>query len=436
MLIDFTVRNFRSFEDEVLFSMNVENSRSRLRDNHHEIENGKYAVLKSAAIFGPNASGKSNLLKAIRTLSWMVCNSNDLQEGEAISPYEPFRLSEDTKYAPTEFEVEFVVPSGMRYRYELAFDKERITSETLFSFPGRQRALIFERKEYDTWETIKFGGTYKGGSRRLSFFKNNCYLARAGNDAAAPESIREIIHYFRSINFIGAGTKLRIANYFAQDGHLEAVGEIIRLADTGVQKVTSEKRKNPEDIRLPDDMPEELKAAIIEENSKTYKFWLQAKSGELVSFDERDMSDGTVKLFEILPMLLNSLSNGAPILFDELDGHLHTHLVALVLQLFHDPVVNKLGAQIIFTTHDTNIMKPSVLRRDQIWITHKKNGGTYLSSLDEYNKNVVRPDSPFEDFYLDGRLGALPSIPYSRVREALSRAVGNPGYFVGDDSIA
>jgi AAA15 family ATPase/GTPase len=404
--------------------MNVENGRNRLSENFRIVDSGKLAILRSAVIFGPNASGKSNLLRAIQALKWMICSSHKLEEGGDIPPYEPFRLSEKSAHDAVEFAVEFIVPSGARYYYEVGFTKNRVTNEALYTFPSRQRALVFERRFEDTWETVKFGGAYKGGSRRFSFFENNCYIAKAGNDAAAPDSIREIVRYFRSISTIGAGNKVRMANYFEQASHLDAVAEIICLADTGVKRITAEKKPNTHNDHFPDDMPNELREAIISENSRDYKFWLQSKSGELVRFDEEEMSDGTIKLFEILPILLTSISAGAPILIDELDGHLHTNLVAMILQLFHDPIVNNLGAQLIFTTHDTNIMSPNLLRRDQIWMTSKADGATDLNSLDVYDKNSVRADSPFEAYYLDGRLGALPAVSYAKIRERLLVAVG------------
>lgn len=418
MIVDFSVTNFRSFQDEQLFSMNVEGGLSTLQGNFTEIEGGKYSILKSAAIFGPNASGKSNLLTAFKALRWLISNSRALDEGSDIPAYEPFKLSARNMEEPIKFAIEFVVPSGVRYEYSVSYTKSRVVSESLYSFPKRQRALIFSRSEADTWETVKFGANYKGGDRRFPFFPNSTYISRAGNDASAPQGIRDVILYFRAIAVIDAAVNMHVSNYYQQDGHLEAVSNLICLADTGIKEITAEKR-TVDDIRLPEDMPEEVKKAIYEQNSISYKFWHENQAGYLVKFEQDEISDGTAKLFEILPVFLTAISNGIPIFVDELDSHLHTNLVALIFELFHDSLANPKNAQIIVTTHDTNMMDPSKFRRDQIWLVTKENASSVLTSLDEFDKSLVRSTSPFEDFYKDGRLGALPSIPYTKIRDAI-----------------
>ncbi|MFB9354443.1 AAA family ATPase [Sneathiella chinensis] len=427
MLIDFSVANFRSFQDEQLFSMNAEGGPKRLQGNYSDIENGRFSILRSAAIYGPNASGKSNLLKAFKALSWLISNSKSLSEEDSIPAYEPFKLSSHFDTKEIEFKIEFIVPSGVRYEYSVSYTNKRVVSESLFAFPKRQRALIFKRDKLDTWETIKFGGSYKGGDRRFPFFPNSTYISRAGNDASAPKSIREIVRYFRSIITLDAGVNIHLSNFYDQEGHLNTVSDLICLADTGVKKITAEE-SSPEGLRLPSDMPDFLKRVIIEQNSVSYKFWHEAQNGQLVKFEKEEMSDGTVKLFEILPMLLMALSSGTPIFIDELDGHLHTNIVSLIFELFNDPLANSTDAQIIVTTHDTNLMDPNKLRRDQLWLVQKENGSSILTSLDAYDKDSVRPNSPFEAFYKDGRFGALPSFSYVKIREAITQMSIKSGY--------
>lgn len=432
MIIDFSVTNFRSFQSEQLFSMNVENSPNSLQGNFVEIEDGRYSILKSAAIFGPNASGKSNLLTAFRALKWLIANSRALDEGRDIPAYEPFKLSAENSEHPVEFSIEFVVPSGLRYQYSVSYSKSRVVSESLYSFPKRQRALVFSRGEADTWETVKFGASYKGGDRRFSFFPNRTYISRAGNDASAPKFIRDIVLYFRGIPVIEAGVGMHVSNYYQQEGHLEAVSNLICLADTGIQKITAEQRTT-EDIKLPDDMPDDVKMAIHERNSVSYKFWHVDQAGKLVKFEQDEISDGTAKLFEILPVLLTAIANGLPIFVDELDGHLHTSLVALVFELFNDPIANPKNAQIIVTTHDTNMMDSGKFRRDQLWFVSKDNGSSTLTCLDEFDKKLVRSSSPFEDFYKDGRLGALPSLSYRKIRDAIKDIASHNGRIESGD---
>jgi AAA15 family ATPase/GTPase len=135
------------------------------------------------------------------------------------------------------------------------------------------------------------------------------------------------------------------------------------------------------------------------------------------------MSDGTNRLLQVLPTVLEVFETGSVLVFDEIDAHFHTDIVELILRLFHDSEINAKGSQIIFTTHDTNILDSSFLRRDQIWFVSKSEGASSLKSLDEYDKKYVRHDSPFESFYRDGRLGALPRVSYGKMKEAILGAL-------------
>ena len=423
MIIDFSVANFRSFKREQTLSMNVENSRERHRSNYSSVDAGRFKVLRSAAILGANASGKSNLLTALIALQWMVVSSGSRGEGKPILPYEPYRLSDTMRESPVSFEIEFIVPSGVRYRYEISYLQARVTEERLWSFAKKQRAMVFDRNPDDNWETIRFGGTYKGGSRRLPFFANASYLSRAGNDASAPDSIREVYQYFKQLTLIGAGQQLMSSSSLTDTTKMNAVSEIICLADTGVSRVTRDQNKNAPDIKLPEDMPEELKAIIQEQNEIAFNFWIASESGDLIEFEQDAMSDGTVRLLQVLPLILNAFEVGGILLFDEMDSHFHTHLLSLILKLFNDEEINYRGAQLIFTTHDTNVLDSDIMRRDQIWFVSKSKGESSLKSLDEYDKKYVRSDSPFGSFYKDGRLGALPNVSYANVRETILKSL-------------
>jgi len=408
-----------------MLSLNVESARQRHASNFSLVEDGKLGVLRSAAILGANASGKSNLLTSIMALRWLVVSSGGRREGEAILPYEPFRLSADGLTQPVNFEIEFIVPSGVRYRYEISFSKNRVLRERLYSFARKIRALIFERSEEDTWENVKFGGTYKGGTRKFSFFPNAAYLSRAGNDPSSPEFIREIYRYFRNIRHVSAGNNFTSLKALKSPAMLSAVSDLICLADTGVSKLTIEENKSAADLKLPDDMPEEVKSAIIAHNILSAKYWMKSQSGELVSFDDDEISDGTTRLQNILPTIINAFHTGGCITFDEMDAHFHTDIVELILRLFNDEDINSKGAQIIFTTHDTNILNSNLMRRDQIWFVSKVDGSSSLRSLDEYDRNFVRHDSPFESFYRDGRLGALPKISFGRIKNVIIEALAH-----------
>ncbi|MBS1044475.1 AAA family ATPase [Gluconobacter cerinus] len=419
MILDFTVSNFRSFRDEQTLSMNVEGGRERHTSNFSLVENKRFAVLRSAGIFGANASGKTNILRAFAAIQWIITSSAGRKETLTIPPYEPFRLSPTYAQLPVSFEVEFIVPSGGRYRYEIAFLSRKIVSERLISFARRSRATIFERLAEDTWETVKFGGTFKGGNRKFPFFDNAAYLSRAGNDPSSPDFIREIYKYFESIRYISPTNKMFSRIALKNPEMMLAVSELLCLADTGVDKITIEENEAADDIRIPESIPEELRQAILAENRMVAKFWMKSGSGELIPFDTDDISHGTSKLFDILPVILEALEHGSVIAFDEIDAHLHTDIIGLVLKLFHDDEINIKGSQIIFSTHDTNVLDAAYMRRDQLWFVSKEDGISTLKCLSEYDKKYVRQDSPFEAFYRDGRLGALPALHYKKVKKLL-----------------
>jgi uncharacterized protein len=432
MIVDFSISNFRSFKDEQTLSMNVESGRSRHPSNYTLVEDDRIAVLRSAAILGANASGKSNILRALAALQWIIVSSEGRKEGQPIPPYEPFRLSADYEKLPVELEIEFIIPSGTRYRYEVAFSSDKILEERLFSFAKRSKALVFDRGPDDTWETVSFGGTYKGGRRRLSFFQNASYLSTAGNDASSPEFMRAICRYFEDVAYVPAGRGLLSKTALKNKTTMRAVSELICLADTGVTEVTLEENKTASEMQFPDSFPDEVKEEFLAQNRFSTKFWIKSESGNLVSFDSDDMSHGTNTLVELLPMIFDSFKKGSVVILDEINAHLHTDLVNLILQLFHDDEVNAKGAQIIFSTHDTSILDPANMRRDQIWFVSKEEGISSLKSLDEYDKRYIRNDAPFENFYRDGRLGALPRVTFGKVKNALLDALqGLEGMLVG-----
>jgi uncharacterized protein len=423
MIVDFTVSNFRSFAEEQTLSLVAEGNLLRHRMNYTLTEGDKLAILRTAVVLGANASGKSNLLIALEALRWIVGRSGDRRDGDTIPPYEPNKLLADGMEKPVKIELEFIVPSGVRYQYKLAFNQDRILVEELYAFPNRQRALIFARTEDDTWETIKFGGTYKGGSRRIAFFGNQSYLAKAGNEASAPESIREVANYITDIRVVGLNSRIRSTKYFDRRANLEAVSRLLSLVDTGISNVTAEENKSINDLKFPDEMPESVREAFIDANRLSFSFWSNNSRGEPVEFDEGEISDGTLKLFDLLPTFMDALSKGFPVLIDEMDGNLHTLMVDFVLDLFNDPETNPLGAQLIFTTHDTNVLNSNRLRRDQIWFVEKQMRGSKLIALEEFDKSLVRPDSPFESFYTSGRLGGLPKIDFSQARRTVREAI-------------
>lgn len=421
MIIDFTIKNFRSIRDEKLFSMSVENPKNHLTENIAYPGGGKIGVLKTAGLYGANASGKSNVLLAFRALQWIADDSGDLKEDSKIPCYEPYLLSESTSTEPVFFELEFFNTDGVRYVYSVSYNRTEILTESLDFYPTRQRANIFKRLEGDTWETISFGGLYKGGTKRIPFFKNNSYLAKAGNNAGASELIRSVYGYFRAIAHVGANSAYISSELYKDEKLLGTISSFLCSVDTGITSVSKRENKNSSlPANFPESFPDELKEALLIRERFDFYFSHAKDDGGFVSFKEAQESDGTQKLFNMLPMLLEAFSDGAVLIMDELDNSFHPHVAELLIKLFNDPLANKNNAQLIFSTHNINLMSPSLLRRDQIWFVEKNEGASSLYSLDEFDKTSVKSNSPFSHWYDEGRFGALPSIDYSRIVQLLN----------------
>lgn len=420
MIIDFTIQNFRSIKDEQVFSLNVEKPKQHLATHVAYPGSGKIGALRSAGIYGANASGKSNILLAFEALRYIVVSSGDLKEGDSIPAYEPFRLSDSTKNAPVIFEIEFFTKDNVRYVYRVSFNKDSILEESLDFFPSRQKATIFTRSETDTWETISFGGLYKGGTKRIPFFKNNSYLSKAGDNAAAADLIRSIYYYFKHhITYLGLQETVFIEDFFINDKVLGKLTSFLSNVDTGIYNIKTKINANPREISFPDGFPVELKKAIVEKSSRQFLFEHATESGEVEVFGEDDESDGTRKLFELFPLLFSAFSRGNILIIDELDSSFHPHIAELIIKLFNDVEVNSNNAQLIFSTHNLHLMSPANLRRDQIWFTEKRKGSTTLFSLDEFDKSSVKSDSPYSSWYNNGRFGAIPSINYFEISNLL-----------------
>lgn len=425
MIIDFSIQNFRSIKDEVTLSLHVENPKQHLASHVTYPARDKIGVLRSVGIYGANASGKSNILFAFEALRYIACRSGDLKEGKKIPCYEPYRLSETTRNAPVKFELEFFNKDNIRYLYQISFDENVILEESLDFYPTRQKANIFKRSEGDTWETISFGGLYKGGTKRIPFFNNNSYLSKAGENAGTPDMVRNVYKYIRSsLVHIGLNDRVMLKDFHENVTLVQRVSTFLCQVDTGVTDIKAKIADVSDDINLPDYISKEWKDKFLEQRRKTFMFSHKTESGGLEQFKQGDESDGTQKLFSIIPLLIEAFDNGEVLIIDELDSSLHPHIAELIIKLFNDSEINTKNAQLIFSTHNIQLMDSENLRRDQIWFTEKKHNSTSLYSLDEFDKNKVKSDSPFYNWYHEGRFGALPRINYETIANLLKPIAG------------
>lgn len=416
MLIEMSVANFRSFREVQTFSLVKGKGDELLSTNTFAATAvNNIELLRSAAIYGPNASGKSNLLLALGTMKRVVLESAaNLQRGDKL-PVIPFRLSAETRQQPSEFEVTFVVGS-VRYQYGFAASAERIHEEWLLAYPkGRAqrwfgRAWNVEEQRYD-WEL----GSNLTGEKQLwqkSTRANALFLSTAVQ--LNSEQLQPIFDWFnntlRLANVGGWGPGFSAS--LCEDSSKSKVMDFLRAADLHIDDIVVESK--PFDIEtLPEGMPEPLRD-VIAGNMKD-KTILDIKTvhkdsdGKAVTFDFEDESDGTQKLFSFAGPWIDSLTNGYVLFIDELHDNLHPRLVQFLVQLFHNPETNPNNAQLVFTTHETSILNQEVFRRDQIWFCEKgENHATALYPLTDFSPRKGREN--LELAYLSGRYGALPFI--------------------------
>lgn len=424
MIMRLSIENFRSIRDRQELVLSADRPDGHLAENVAELKDvpGQPCVLKSVGLYGANAAGKSNVLRAFAALQSIAVASSKLEEGSPIPSYTPYLLSEHTKLAPVRFEVEFVVDGKTRYRYLIAFLKDRIVEEQLGVYLSAKESLLFDRSEGDTWETVKFGAAHKGGTRRIPFFPNQAYLSVAGNAADAPEIVRKAFVFLRKeIVHLDVNEAIR-HSYLDDDAYLQKVASFISLIDTGICRV--DRVETPEEqsrLTPSDEIPESIRQKMLRKLRIRFEFAHRNETGGMEMFQKGQESQGTNKLFDLAPLLVDALGTGGVLVLDELDNSMHPYMAELILRLFNDPQVNPGGAQLIFSTHNANLMASERMRRDQTWFVEKVDGATSLFSLDDLDKKKVTPTSPFTKWYIEGRFGAVPQIDYQGVARLLRR---------------
>ena len=424
MLIQFTVRNFRTFKDKATLSLIASNYDKATREAENISVSNNYGlrILKSAVIYGANASGKSKFIEALMFMKHFTINSSkDSQKGDEIS-VEPFKLSSETENEPSEFEVLFTFKKIL-YRYGFEVDKNRVVSEWLFYKPKTKEVELFYR-DFQNFE-IHPKHFQKGaiGAKEKLVRDNALLLSLAAqlNDSTAIN----VIDWFKNLKIISGlkdegykGYTMSITQNLEQK---QKILELLKAADFGIDDIKLEML----DIeKLPRDMPKELRDLIIKKSKEdkteivadiltSHKKYDQSKKhvGNINFSLDDDESLGTNRFFAITGPVLDSLENGYALVVDELDSQLHPNLVCKLVSLFNSKILNPKNAQLIFNTHDTNLLDSGLFRKDQVWFTEKdKFGEARLYSLADFKSDEVRKKEPFEDNYIRGKYGAVPFL--------------------------
>jgi uncharacterized protein len=399
MLIEFSVGNYRSFKEKVTFSMvaaNLVAKDKQLDENNVFTVDDDLKLLKSAAIYGANGSGKSNLAKALIFMKrFMNDSSKETQSTEKIG-VEQFKLSVELENKPSFFEIVFLM-NDRKYRYGFEATSESIIAEWLFHVPKARETRLFERKN----DQIAVARAYKSHGLEQRTRHNALFLSVSAQFNV--QIAEDILAYQRSdLNVISGLADKQYRKYtvscLGDDQNRNEILSLIEKLDLGFREVSVV----VDEITAASDWSHPIKTihSTFDKDGNT-------TSKEIFDLDEQE-SEGTKKIFALAGPLIYILKNGATIVIDEFDASVHPLINQAIAQLFNSPETNPNNAQLIFMTHDTNLLSKKLFRRDQIWFAEKdRYGATSLYSLAEYK---IRNDASFESDYIKGKYGAIPFI--------------------------
>lgn len=394
MLIQFSIGNFLSFKEQSTLSLlasTLKDIQITAEDVIFNVEGTDLALLKSATIYGANASGKSNFIKAMEFFKWYIINSSkDIQAGERVC-IESFRLNSSTIEEPSYFEAVFC-DNEYQYRYGFEADETLVRSEWLYQKANKKRAKeveLFYRKEEHFDIHAKFIIGKELINKRM--VRANALLlsvAAQFNDSVAVD----IIKWLNDTTIVSGSHEENIWNMATlrlDDAAMkQRIIDFSRYADLGIENI------------------EKVNNTIISAHTQ---YDDEGNEVKLINFPfKKNESEGTIKYFSLAYPIIDALDNGKRLVIDEFDSKMHPLLTCRIIALFNSKATNPHNAQLVFTTHDTNLLSSNIFRRDQIWFTQKdRYGATELYSLAEYK---VRNDASFEKDYLSGKYGAIPII--------------------------
>lgn len=402
MLLNFRITNFRSINEMVELSMipsDFKNPVNRIiKTNPNATKNKDYYGLTSAAIYGPNASGKSNVIRALYDFQKFVSNSTDNKPSENISLYNPFKLNDESLKMPSCFSIDILIENVL-YIYSIEVFNQAIVKESLLFFPKGLQVKVFERNGQDFIKGNGYEGIFETIKQRTT--ENQLFLSKA-----ASENVEIIKKVYKNITRIFILTTDTFhSNEFNKSfsrimfENLELWEKQLKLSKSLIQKI---------DTQIVDF--EDIDGVI-----KT--FHLNDKN-EKIEFEFEDESSGTQRVIAFVPFILSRLKGGTVLVVDEFERSLHPEIAQYILGLFNDPEVNTKGAQFIFATHDTTLLSPeNKLRRDQINLIEKnEKGETEMFAVSDIKG--IR-EGNYEKWYLEGRLGAIPNIARETFRHEL-----------------
>jgi uncharacterized protein len=419
MFVKFSVQNFRSIFGNQELSLVSSNPRERL-DSAISVGQPIGSVLRVAAIYGANASGKTNILRALKFFQSAVRNSQRRWEPEEPIPVDRFAFGDESEL-PTRMSLDFLL-NGVRYEYGFTLDGRIFLTEWLHAYTSGRKQVWLDRVE---GRDIKFGPALQtAGNREL----NNAIpkLVRPNSlvlSAAVQNNYEHLNPIYNAItkNLVGllesretlVDSTARIS--FTEPNLKTRIARLMRAADLGIVDYDFVEEEMEEQMQITlSAMFEALPAPKNGDKPKApfkmpkVSFFHQASEGRRVKLDASDESAGTLAYFGLMGPVCEALENGQLIFIDEIESSLHPNLAALIVQLFNNPRTNQNNAQLIFTTHEVTLLTDCSLRRDQIWFTEKDRvGATTLFPLSDFH---LRKDDKITKGYLQGRFGGVPNV--------------------------
>ncbi len=425
MLIEFSVTNFGSIKDEQTFSMVASKNKELIDTNTFDAplkDGSNIKLLPAAAIYGPNAAGKTNLLFALLMMSMIVKGSVlEKSRGEPLN-VTPFKLHPDSRNAPSKFEMIFIA-EGIRYQYGFSATEKRIMEEWLYTYPEGRRQRWFTR----VWDNDEYQwslGASLTGSKTIwqkATRENALFLSTAIQ--LNSRQLQPVYDWFRNILCLAISDSWHnnFSARFCEDKDKKRILDFLKKADLNIDDVLVRKENFKQPLMATNphpDLSKDVKQTLLNAAEKQtidrITMVHKGTDGKPVTFDIKDESDGTQKMFFLAGPWIDILEKGHVLCIDELHDNLHPKLVEYLVRLFNNQKTNPKNAQLVFTTHETSILNQEILRRDQIWFCEKdKTQATQVFPLTDFHPRKGREN--LEATYLSGVYGALPYVPEMQI---------------------
>ncbi|WP_373496212.1 ATP/GTP-binding protein [Aquiflexum sp.] len=415
MIFQFSIQNYKSIYRRLTLSFIAETLKQHEDTNLINTEFNKISLLKTLALYGANASGKTNLIKGLSFMRDFILNSALQYQPNRTIEVEAYKLLLKSQNEPSQFEIDFIV-NNQRYKYGFIVNKTTILREYLYLVQKTTEKLYFERNEGE----IELGTSFSEGYGKNKFVRpTSLFLSILAQLNGTISS--QIIGWFTNLTIITETNYPSFTGYTAKllekKKHNEFLLTVFRAA--GLEFEGVEVKTVNIDENLMQFLSLELKELVRKNSPEQFQIFTRHKVFDLngqetgiIDFDLKEESAGTQKFFAIAGPIINSLQNGNPIVIDELDARLHFKLVYFLVNLYCSSKFNPHGGQLVFSNHMLDLMDRKLLRRDQILLISKTKLGTELTSI---HKEGARSDKSFKSDYLKGEFGGVPDIELNQL---------------------